>query len=84
RSQLRIVEGAIADMPERMAIALRRFRIDGEPQRAIAAELGISVSGVEKLLQRAYRIIHDRLHIADEDREARRRLEDGKGQHRAE
>ncbi|RTL14198.1 MAG: RNA polymerase sigma factor, partial [Sphingomonadaceae bacterium] len=30
-------------------------------QRAIADELGISVSGVEKLLQRAYRILHTRV-----------------------
>ena len=48
-------------MPERMATALRMFRIDERPQRAIAEHLGITVSGVEKLLRRAYRKIHDRL-----------------------
>lgn len=67
RDALRIVEQAIATMPERMAHALRLYRIEGRSQRAIADELGISVSGVEKLLQRAYRVIHARL--ADNDAE---------------
>ncbi|MEH3124220.1 MAG: RNA polymerase sigma factor [Sphingomonas phyllosphaerae] len=67
RDALRVVEAAIADMPERMAIALRLFRIEGRPQRAIAEQLGISVSGVEKLLQRAYRIIHARIADTGED-----------------
>lgn len=83
RSQLRAVQAAIDDMPERMATALRLFRIEGEPQRAIATTLGISVSGVEKLLQRAYRLIHDRVQQGDEDRDDPRRLAGGKGSHRA-
>ena len=58
---LKSVEQAIDAMPERMGRALRLFRIEGRSQRAIADELGISVSGVEKLLQRAYRILHARL-----------------------
>ncbi|MBN8808937.1 MAG: RNA polymerase sigma factor [Sphingomonas sp.] len=61
RSELRVVEGAIDDMPERMATALRLFRVEGRAQRDIAADLGITVSGVEKLLRRAYKQIHDRL-----------------------
>lgn len=61
RDELAAVAAEIADMPERMAIALRRFRLEAQPQRAIAEELGISVSGVEKLLQRAYKKIRDRL-----------------------
>lgn len=83
RSQWRVVEAAIADMPERMATALRMFRIEGQPQRAIAETLEISVSGVEKLLQRAYRIIHDRLQQVDEDLPGPRRLGSGKGVDRA-
>lgn len=59
RSELRLVEGAIAAMPERMATALRLFRVEGRPQRDIAAELGITISGVEKLLRRAYQQISD-------------------------
>ena len=57
REQLRKVEAAMTDMPDRMRIALVMFRFEDQPQRAIAERLGISVSGVEKLLQRAYRII---------------------------
>lgn len=57
RDRLARIEQAIAAMPERMRTALRMFRVDGRPQRAIAEQLGISVSGVEKLLQRAYRQI---------------------------
>jgi RNA polymerase sigma-70 factor (ECF subfamily) len=67
RDALRVIEAAIADMPERMATALRLFRIERQRQPAIAAQLGISVSGVEKLLQRAYRIIHARIADAGED-----------------
>lgn len=61
RSEWQAVEGVIANMPERMATALRMFRIEGQSQRAIAERLGITVSGVEKLLQRAYRQLNDRL-----------------------
>lgn len=59
RERLRQVEAAIAAMPDRTREAFRLFRFEGRPQREIAAQLGISVSGVEKLLQRAYRLIHD-------------------------
>lgn len=54
RDRLRALEATIARMPERMQAALRLFRIEERPQRAIADELGITVSGVEKLLRRAY------------------------------
>lgn len=57
RERLRKVEEAMAAMPERMRIALVMFRFEEQPQRLIAERLGISVSGVEKLLQRAYKII---------------------------
>lgn len=83
RSELRAVEAAIGDMPERMAAALRLFRIDGRPQRDIAAELGITVSGVEKLLRRAYRQIHDRLGDAGADSAGRHRLSGERGTDRA-
>lgn len=61
RDEWRRIEEAIDAMPERMAAALRLFRIEEQPQRVIAERLGISVSGVEKLLRRAYRKIHDRI-----------------------
>jgi RNA polymerase sigma-70 factor (ECF subfamily) len=81
--QWREVEGAIADMPERMAAALRMFRLEEQPQRAIAEHLGISISGVEKLLQRAYRKIHDRLERNSEDSEVARRQQGERGTDRA-
>lgn len=74
RSELRAVQGAIDDMPGRMATALRLFRVEGRPHRDIAAELGITVSGVEKLLRRAYRQIHDRLGGDGADSTDRHRL----------
>lgn len=81
RDALRTVERAIDAMPDRMAQALRLFRIEGRGQRAIAEELGISVSGVEKLLQRAYRAIHVAIAAAGEDSTDRCRQE-GEGDHR--
>lgn len=82
RNQLRQVEAAIADMPERMATALRLFRLEGVSQRAIADRLGISVSGVEKLLQRAYRKIEEGLGQVDADlANARRLREEGSAGH---
>lgn len=54
RDRLRALETTIAQMPERMRIALRLFRVEERSQREIAGELGITVSGVEKLLKRAY------------------------------
>lgn len=59
RDRLAQVEAAIAAMPERMSAALRMFRVDRRPQKEIARELGITVSGVEKLLKRAQRQLFD-------------------------
>jgi RNA polymerase sigma-70 factor (ECF subfamily) len=59
REELRIVAGAVATLPERTAEILRRYRIDGDGQKAIAADLGISLSAVEKHLQRAYRVVDE-------------------------
>jgi RNA polymerase sigma-70 factor (ECF subfamily) len=57
RSRLRRVEAVLDGMPERTRYIFRACRIDGQPQKALAAELGISVSGVEKHLQRAYKAV---------------------------
>lgn len=59
RERLGQVEAALAAMPERMSTALRMFRIERRPQKEIAQVLGITVSGVEKLLKRAYRHLFD-------------------------
>ncbi|WP_298674780.1 sigma-70 family RNA polymerase sigma factor [uncultured Sphingomonas sp.] len=58
RDALYRADMVIAAMPERMRTAYRLFRMDHLPQREIADRLGISLSAVEKLLQRAYRRLH--------------------------
>lgn len=57
RDILRRVDARLDALPERTAFAFRAVRIEGRPQKELAAELGISVSAVEKHLQRAYREI---------------------------
>jgi RNA polymerase sigma-70 factor (ECF subfamily) len=57
RQKLRRVELALATLGERSQSIFRRFRIDGVTQSRIAQEEGISVSAVEKHLQRAYRVV---------------------------
>ncbi|KAK0358617.1 hypothetical protein LTR94_034674, partial [Friedmanniomyces endolithicus] len=55
RGELQRVGSLLEAMPERMRDALVMFRLEQRPQKAIAQELGMSLSGVEKLLGRAYR-----------------------------
>ncbi|HEY6815240.1 MAG TPA: sigma-70 family RNA polymerase sigma factor [Croceibacterium sp.] len=57
REDLAIVSQALASLPERTVEILRRYRLDGETQKAIASQLGISLSAVEKHLQKAYRAV---------------------------
>lgn len=59
RERLRIVDRAIDDLGERTATIFRSYRIDGRNQRDIAAATGISLSAVEKHLQKAYRALGD-------------------------
>ncbi len=54
REELRRIDAALAGLGERPTHCLRRFRIDGVPQREIALELGVSLSTVESDLRRAY------------------------------
>jgi RNA polymerase sigma-70 factor (ECF subfamily) len=74
REQLDMVSAALAELPERTLLIFSRFRIDGAPQKEIAAELGISVSAVEKHLQRAYRTVVDVQSRLREDTPPPRRL----------
>ncbi len=66
RQDLGEVAGLLAGLGERTDQIFRRFRLDGANQKVIAAEQGISLSAVEKHLQRAYRALmtwranHDR------------------------
>jgi RNA polymerase sigma factor (sigma-70 family) len=57
RDMLRRVDARLDALPERTAFTFRAVRVQGRPQKDLAAELGISVSAVEKHLQRAYREI---------------------------
>jgi len=77
REQVAILQRVLDGLPERTRTIFRRFRIDGEPQRAIANQLGISVSAVEKHLARAYEVISEAKLRIDEGRPERRRLAGG-------
>lgn len=55
RERLRHADAALAALGPRAEAVFRRHRLDGIPQREIAAELGVSLSTVESDLRRAYR-----------------------------
>ena len=57
RDELERVNEAIASMPLRTAQILMMYRLDGLSQKAIANCLDLSLSAVEKHLQRAYRAL---------------------------
>lgn len=57
RDELRRVQAALDALGDRTATIFRRHRVDGIGQRDIAAEEGISLSAVEKHLQKAYRAL---------------------------
>jgi RNA polymerase sigma-70 factor (ECF subfamily) len=58
RRTLRVVEEGLAELPVRARSILYRHRVNGETQRHIAADLGISQSTVESDLREAYRLLH--------------------------
>lgn len=68
-------------MPEHTRTIFRRFRLGGEPQRQIAADIGISTSAVEKHLARAYAEISQVRRHLDEDRDGSRYLGEEKDSH---
>ena len=80
-TQLAILQRILDGLPERTRIIFRRFRIDGEPQRVIAGELGISISAVEKHLARAYQAIAAAKLRLNEDHADRRSLTGERGRH---
>lgn len=57
KQQLDLVDQSLRKLGERTYRIIRRFRIDEIGQRQIAEEEGISVSAVEKHLQKAYRTV---------------------------
>jgi len=54
RERLAAVQSAIAPLPARTREIFRKFRLEGISQKEIASEFGITVSAVEKQLQKAY------------------------------
>lgn len=54
RDELRRVEMALSTLPARTVEILKLYRVEGQTQKAIAGSLGISLSAVEKHLQRGY------------------------------
>lgn len=54
REELRRMDAALSALGDRVARCFRMFRLDGTPQKRIAAELGVSLSTVEADLRRAY------------------------------
>ena len=73
RERLAAMDRTLDALPERTSRAFRMCRISGLPQKQIAADLGISVSAVEKHLQRAYRAVLDAQRLFDADSSAARR-----------
>lgn len=67
REQLRRVDAVLGALGERTDFIFRRFRVDNVPQRDIAAELGITLSAVEKHLQKAYRAVAEAQLAASDD-----------------
>lgn len=59
KERLRLVQDILDQLPERTAAIIRMSRLEGRPQKEIAREFGISLSAVEKHLQRAYRALID-------------------------
>lgn len=67
RERLAAVAAALAALGDRSDAIFRRYRLDGVSQRDIAAEFGISLSAVEKHLQKAYRTLADLRERLDAD-----------------
>ncbi|RYF20656.1 MAG: sigma-70 family RNA polymerase sigma factor [Oxalobacteraceae bacterium] len=57
RESLKRMEDVLRQLGPRTEAIIRRHRIDGVPQRQLALEEGLSLSAVEKHLQKAYRAI---------------------------
>jgi RNA polymerase sigma factor (sigma-70 family) len=74
KESLILVETALQGLGERTFSIFRRYRIDGVGQRDIANEYGISLSAVEKHLQKAYQVIVQLRDKMDADLEQPERL----------
>jgi len=82
RERLQQIERTLADMPDRMRTALRLYRVEEQPQKDIAAHLGMTVSGVEKLLRRAMLQISAHRAVDEADSHEQHRLSGEGDSHR--
>lgn len=57
RERLREADSVLAALGPRVDRVFRRYRLEGESQASIARALGVSLSSVEKDLQKAYRAL---------------------------
>lgn len=57
RERLEAVEQVLGELGPRVSTAFRRYRLEEHSQAAIARDLGVSLSSVEKDLQKAYRAL---------------------------
>lgn len=57
RERLEAVERVLDKLGPRVSQAFRRYRLEEQSQAAIARDLGVSLSSVEKDLQKAYRAL---------------------------
>jgi len=57
RERVRQAQALLASLGPRVEQVFRRYRLDGVGQAAIARDLGVSLSSVEKDLQKAYRAL---------------------------
>lgn len=73
RDHLNRVDARIDALPDRASQIFRLVRIEGTPQKEVAATLGISLSAVEKHLQRAYRAVIEAQAELDAGRDHRQR-----------
>lgn len=57
KSELAVIEHAFIELGDRTTAIFKSYRIEGAGQREIAEQHGISLSAVEKHLQKAYRLV---------------------------
>ncbi len=57
QQEMKAVQEALSALGERTEAIFRRFRLEGVTQHQIASDMGISISAVEKHLQKAYRAL---------------------------
>ena len=57
REELAAVQATLSSLGPRVDAVFRRCRVEGVPQALVAREFGVSLSSVEKDLQKAYRAL---------------------------